>query len=48
VRISRCGSPKTKATPEGTLNYTYDAHGNLLTITSSNTNGASMTYCAPQ
>jgi YD repeat-containing protein len=23
---------KTKATPEGTLNYTYDAHGNLLTI----------------
>jgi RHS repeat-associated protein len=35
---------KTKATPEGTLNYTYDAHGNLLTITSSNTNGASMSY----
>ncbi len=35
---------KTKVTPEGTLNYTYDAHGNLLTITSSNTNGASMTY----
>src|SRR6266849_3637157 len=35
---------KTKATPEGTLNYTYDAHGNLLTIVSSNTNGASMTY----
>src|SRR5439155_6153741 len=35
---------KTKATPEGTLNYTYDAHGNLLTIASSNTNGASMTY----
>jgi len=34
----------TKATPEGTLNYTYDAHGNLLTIVSSNTNGASMTY----
>jgi YD repeat-containing protein len=35
---------KTKVTPEGTVNYTYDAHGNLLTITSSNTNGASMTY----
>jgi len=35
---------KTKATPEGTLTYTYDAHGNVLTITSSNTNGASMTY----
>src|SRR5262249_23574430 len=29
---------KTKVTPEGTLNYTYDAHGNLLTIDSSNTN----------
>ncbi len=25
---------KTKVTPEGTLNYTYDAHGNLLTIVS--------------
>ena len=35
---------KTKATPEGTLGYTYDAHGNVLTITSSNTNGASVTY----
>lgn len=35
---------KTVATPEGTLNYTYDAHGNLLTIASSNTNGASLTY----
>ncbi len=35
---------KTKVTPEGTLNYTYDAHGNLLTIVSSNANGASMTY----
>ena len=35
---------KTKVTPEGTLNYTYDAHGNVLTINSSNTNGASMTY----
>jgi YD repeat-containing protein len=35
---------KAKATPEGTLNYTYDTHGNLLTIVSSNTNGASMTY----
>ncbi len=35
---------KTKATPEGTLSYTHDAHGNLLTILSSNTNGASVTY----
>jgi RHS repeat-associated protein len=35
---------KTKATPEGTLSYTYDVHGNVLTIASSNTNGASMTY----
>jgi RHS repeat-associated protein len=35
---------KTEAKPEGTLNYTYDAHSNVLTITSSNTNGASMTY----
>jgi RHS repeat-associated protein len=35
---------KTKVIPEGTLNYTYDAHGNLWTIASSNTNGASMTY----
>ena len=34
----------TKATPEGTLTYTYDAHGNVLTINSSNTNGASVTY----
>jgi len=34
----------TKATPEGTLTYTYDAHGNVLTINSSNTNGASLTY----
>jgi RHS repeat-associated protein len=35
---------KSKATPEGTLNYTHDAHGNLLTILSSNANGASVTY----
>jgi RHS repeat-associated protein len=35
---------KTKATPEGTLSYTYDLHSNLLTILSSNTNGASVTY----
>jgi RHS repeat-associated protein len=34
----------TKATPEGTLTYTYDAHGNLLTIVSSNANGASLAY----
>jgi RHS repeat-associated protein len=35
---------KIEATPEGMLNYTHDAHGNLLTILSSNTNGASVTY----
>ena len=35
---------KTKVTPEGTLNYTYDAHSNLLSILSSNANGASVTY----
>ncbi|HYU47895.1 MAG TPA: RHS repeat-associated core domain-containing protein [Terriglobales bacterium] len=35
---------KTKITPEGTLNYTYDAHGNVLTIASSNASGAAMTY----
>src|SRR6202030_3432883 len=34
----------TEATPEGTLSYTYDVHENLLTIASSNANGASMTY----
>ena len=34
----------TEATPEGTLTYTYDAHGNVLTLASSNTNGASLTY----
>jgi RHS repeat-associated protein len=33
-----------KATPEGTLTYTYDAAGNLLTLRSSNTNGASVDY----
>jgi RHS repeat-associated protein len=35
---------KTKVTPEGTLNYTYDAHSNLKSILSSNTNGASLGY----
>jgi RHS repeat-associated protein/uncharacterized repeat protein (TIGR01451 family) len=34
----------TKITPEGTLNYTYDGAGNVLTITSSNVNGASLSY----
>jgi RHS repeat-associated protein len=33
-----------KATPEGTLGYSYDFAGNLLTIQSSNTGGASVTY----
>jgi len=35
---------KTKVTPQGTLNYTYDAHSNVLSIVSSNTNGASANY----
>jgi RHS repeat-associated protein len=35
---------KTKATPEGTLTYTYDTHGNVTGIQSSNANGAWMTY----
>jgi RHS repeat-associated protein len=39
---------KTKATPEGTLNYTYDPHSNLRSILSSNTNGASVTYTPDQ
>ena len=34
----------TKATPEGTLNYTYDVAGHVASIASSNTNGASMSY----
>ncbi|HLJ86073.1 MAG TPA: RHS repeat-associated core domain-containing protein [Candidatus Angelobacter sp.] len=34
----------SKATPEGTLSYTYDAQGNVLTIGSSNPNGSSMAY----
>jgi RHS repeat-associated protein len=34
----------TKAAPEGTLSYSYDAAGNLLTMTSSNANGASLSY----
>jgi RHS repeat-associated protein len=34
----------SKATPEGTLSYTYDAAGHVASIISSNTNGASMAY----
>jgi RHS repeat-associated protein len=34
----------TKATPEGTLNYTYDAAGNVKTLASSNSNGANVSY----
>jgi YD repeat-containing protein len=33
-----------KQTPEGTLNYTYDAAGHLASMTSSHTNGVSVTY----
>jgi RHS repeat-associated protein len=38
----------TKATPFGTLTYTYDATGNALTLKSSNVGGASMTYAYDQ
>jgi len=34
----------SKQTPFGTLIYTYDAAGDLLTLASSNTNGVSLTY----
>jgi RHS repeat-associated protein len=34
----------TKATPFGTLTYTHDAAGNVLTLSSSNSNGSSMSY----
>jgi RHS repeat-associated protein len=34
----------TKATPAGTLTYTWDPAGNLATIRSSNTNGTSVNY----
>jgi len=34
----------TKATPFGTLTYTYDAAGDVLSLKSSNAGGASMTY----
>jgi len=34
----------SKATPRGTLTYTYDAAGNLLTTRSSNAGGASVDY----
>jgi RHS repeat-associated protein len=34
----------SKVTPEGTLGYTYDADGHVLSIASSNANGASMSY----
>ena len=33
-----------KSTPQGALNYTYDAAGNLLSTVSSNTNGVSVNY----
>jgi len=33
-----------KATPQGSLAYTYDAHGNVTSIRSSNANGTSVDY----
>src|SRR6185312_2331891 len=35
---------QSKATPFGTVSYTYDAAGNMETLSSSNAGGASMTY----
>jgi len=35
---------KKKTTPFGILNYTYDAAGNLSTITYSNANGTAVSY----
>jgi len=35
---------KTKATPQGTLTYIYDAAGNVASMTSSNANGVSVAY----
>ena len=37
-----------RATPEGTLTYTYDAAGNLESMASSNANGASVAYAWDQ
>jgi RHS repeat-associated protein len=34
----------SKATPEGTLAYTYEPHGEVASIVSSNANGASLAY----
>jgi YD repeat-containing protein len=34
----------SKATPEGTLDYTCDSAGHVASIASSNTNGTSMAY----
>jgi len=34
----------SKATPEGTLNYTYDAAGHVAGLVSSNANGANVSY----
>jgi RHS repeat-associated protein len=34
----------SKATPQGTLTYTYDAAGNVASMQSSNTNGVSVAY----
>ncbi|WP_410962527.1 hypothetical protein, partial [Salmonella sp. SAL4358] len=35
---------KEKATPQGTLTYTYDASGNLTSMKSSNANGVHVVY----
>jgi YD repeat-containing protein len=34
----------SKATPEGTLTYSYDAAGDVKTIQSSNADGANLAY----
>ena len=42
------GNLTSKVTPFGTLSYTFDAGGNLLTLKSSNSGGASDTYTYDQ
>ncbi len=42
--VSRSWRPGIVATPEGTLNYAYDAAGNLQSMTSNHAHGVSVTY----
>jgi YD repeat-containing protein len=44
MQASTASDSDAKATPEGTLNYIYDAAGHVASITSSNANGVSVAY----